>query len=72
MVNVVSPLTTLFALSVIPTLADAQNMTLPINISNKTSISNLSDTVGQGNLSKNINGTFNTSLANNAMMSNVL
>ena len=36
----------------------------------KNSVSNLSDITSQGNISKSINGTFNTSLSNKAMMSN--
>jgi hypothetical protein len=69
--------TALLALSLIPKIADAQNMTLPINITNKTStlddgtlLLNQSNIAAQGNLSENINRTFNTSLANNAMLSN--
>jgi len=61
----------------IPNTVIAQNMSMPINISNKSSMldrmpvsTNLSNTIAQGNVSENINGIFNTSLANNAMLSN--
>lgn len=67
---------TLFAFSsTLIGIADGQNLTLPISSINKTSTStnettlNQSFTAAQGNLSENINGTFNTSMANNAMMS---
>jgi hypothetical protein len=53
-----------------PIITHAQNMNSSINASNENSVSNLSDITPQGNISKNINGTFNTSLSNQAMMSN--
>jgi hypothetical protein len=60
----------LFASLLFPIFTHAQNMNASINASNKNSVSNLSDITSQGNISKSINGTFNTSLSNKAMMSN--
>jgi hypothetical protein len=57
----------------------AQNSGSPINLTNSsqmnktTELSNftdLTDTSAKGNVSENIRGTYNTTQANNAMMSN--
>jgi hypothetical protein len=58
----------LLASLLFPIITHAQNTTSS-NASNKIYVSNLSDITSQGNISKSINGTFNTSLSNNAMMS---
>jgi hypothetical protein len=60
----------LFASLLFPIFTHAQNMNASINASDKNSVSNLSDITPQGNISESINGTFNTSLSNKAMMSN--
>ena len=56
----------------------AQNSSSPINITNSTQMNktselsnftDLTDTSASGNVSENIRGVYNTTLANNAMMS---
>jgi hypothetical protein len=59
----------LFPSLLYPIITSAQNTTSSNNASNKIYVSNLSDITPQLNISKSINGTFNTSLSNNAMMS---
>jgi hypothetical protein len=59
----------LFASFLFLHITHAQNITSSNNASNRIYVSNLSDVTPQVNISKSINGTFNTSLSNNAMMS---
>ena len=56
----------------------AQNSSLPINMTNATqmnktsvlsNLTDLTDTSAHGNVSENISGVYNTTQANNAMMS---
>jgi len=63
----------------ISSTVNAQNSSSPINMTNSsqmnktTELSNftdLTDTSANGNVSENIRGTYNTTQANNAMMSN--
>ncbi len=74
---ILGSLIAILALNLILNTVSAENMTMPINISNKTSMlgetpipTNLSNTTAQGNISENTKGTFNASQANNAMLSN--
>lgn len=60
----------LFASLLFPVITHAQSTNVSIDSSNKNSVSNLSDIAPQGNISKSINGTFNTSLSNKAMLYN--
>ena len=57
----------------------AQNSSSPINMTNSSQMNktaelgnftDLTDTSANGNVSENIRGTYNTTQANNAMMSN--
>lgn len=57
----------------------AQNSTSPINVANSTqknqtsvlsNFTDLTDTSATGNVSENLRGIYNTTQANNAMMSN--
>ena len=56
----------------------AQNSSSPVNVANLTQMNNtselsnftdLTDTSATGNVSENLRGTYNTTQANNAMMS---
>ena len=66
------------SLFLISSTVTAQNSSSPINLTNSsqmnktTELSNftdLTDTSANGNVSENIRGTYNTTQANNAMMS---
>jgi hypothetical protein len=63
----------------ISSTVNAQNSSSPINMTNSSQMNktaelgnftDLTDTSANGNVSENIRGTFNTTQANNAMMSN--
>ena len=63
----------------IPSTVTAQNSSSPINTTNSTQMNetsglsnftDLTDTSATGNVSENLRGTYNTTQANNAMMSN--
>ena len=65
--------------SLISSTVTAQNLSLPINATNSTQMNetsglsnftDLTDTSATGNVSENLRGIYNTTQANNAMMSN--
>lgn len=66
-------------LLLISSTVTAQNSSSPINLTNSShmnkttelgNFTDLTDTSATGNVSENIRGTYNTTQANNAMMSN--
>jgi hypothetical protein len=78
--STVASLTAILCSSVflISSTVTAQNLSSPVNVANSTQINNsfalsnftdLTDTSATGNVSENLRGTYNTTQANNAMMS---